>query len=111
MHLPALSLGAALLLLLGAATVSTARTPPKNAILLSQVKTLTLKGHGAKTTHRRVPAVPQLKCVSAPAVCRLHEVDVMRCTNQGGAYGDEDVQWSCTAALPPELKLGSTDVV
>lgn len=84
---------------------------PPNAILLSDVQTLTLRGGGAKTAHRRVPAIPQLRCVSSPAVCRLHEIDVMRCTNQGAGYDAEDVQWSCAAALPPELKLGSTDVV
>lgn len=35
----------------------------------------------------------------------------MRCTNQGSSYGAEDVEWSCVAALPPELKLGATDVL
>ncbi|KAH7170463.1 hypothetical protein EDB81DRAFT_775570 [Dactylonectria macrodidyma] len=35
----------------------------------------------------------------------------MRCTNQGSQYGDEDIQWSCSASLPEELKLGSTDVI
>ncbi|KAI0835578.1 hypothetical protein F5Y06DRAFT_275769 [Hypoxylon sp. FL0890] len=83
---------------------------PKNAILLSDVQSLTLRG-GAKTAHRRVSAIPQLKCVSSPAICRLHEIDVMRCTNQGSGYDAEDVQWSCSAPLPPELKLGSTDVI
>ncbi|KAL7626759.1 hypothetical protein AAE478_003533 [Parahypoxylon ruwenzoriense] len=84
---------------------------PRDAILLSDVQTLTLRGHGAKTSHRRVPAIPQLRCVSSPGVCRLHAVDVMRCTNQGSGYDAHDVQWSCVAPLPPELKLGSTDVV
>lgn len=42
----------------------------------------------------------------------VHEIDVMRCTNEGGGYGGaSDAQWSCTAPLPPELRLGSTDVV
>lgn len=35
----------------------------------------------------------------------------MRCTNQGADYSEEDIQWSCTASLPPEFKLGSTDVM
>lgn len=35
----------------------------------------------------------------------------MRCTNQGSDYDEEDIQWTCTAELPPEFKLGSTDVV
>lgn len=84
---------------------------PKNAVLLSQVKTLTLRGNGAKTSHRRVAAAPQLKCVSPESICKLYSIDVMRCTNEGSSYGDEDVEWSCVASLPPELKLGSTDVI
>lgn len=83
----------------------------KNAILLSEVQTLTLKGNGAKTASRRVSAVPQLKCVSSKAICDLFNIDVMRCTNQGSSYGGEDVEWSCTATLPEELKLGSTEVI
>lgn len=83
---------------------------PSNAILLSDVQSLTLRA-GAKTTHRRVSPIPQLKCVSSPAICHLYEVDVMRCTNQGSGYDSEDVQWACSASLPPELKLGSTDVI
>lgn len=35
----------------------------------------------------------------------------MRCTNQGYDYDAEDVQWTCTADLPPEFKLGATDVI
>ncbi|KAI1661902.1 hypothetical protein F4813DRAFT_176278 [Daldinia decipiens] len=88
-----------------------AAAKPQNAILLSDVQSLTLRGGGAQTKHRRVSAVPQLRCVSPPAICRLHEIDVMRCANQGSGYDAQDIQWSCTASLPPELKLGSTDVL
>lgn len=35
----------------------------------------------------------------------------MRCRNQGADYDDDNVQWTCTAALPSEFKLGSTDVI
>ncbi|CAM1505502.1 Fc.00g111390.m01.CDS01 [Cosmosporella sp. VM-42] len=84
---------------------------PKNAILLSEVQSLTLRGNGAMTSHRRVPALPQLKCISRKEICDLYDIDVMRCTNQGSSYGDEDIQWSCKATLPEELKLGSTDVI
>ncbi|KAI1501046.1 hypothetical protein F5X99DRAFT_384280 [Biscogniauxia marginata] len=99
-----------LLLLVGPPPALAAKPKPKNAILLSEVQSLTLRS-GALTAHRRVAAVPQLRCVSPAAVCALHEVDVMRCANQGSGYDDEDIQWSCSASLPPELKLGSTDVV
>ncbi|KAK8026568.1 hypothetical protein PG991_003624 [Apiospora marii] len=110
MHLPLApaALGA---LLLATATPAHAAQKPKNAILPLQVKTLTLRGAGAQTTHRRVPAMPQLQCQSSKSLCRLHEIDVMRCTNQGAAYETEDIQWSCTASLPPELKLGGTEVM
>ena len=35
----------------------------------------------------------------------------MRCKNSGSDYNADDVQWTCTASLPPEFKLGSTDVM
>jgi hypothetical protein len=85
--------------------------PKKDAVLLSKVETLTFRGHGAKTTARRVSAIPQLKCVSNRRICEIYEPEVIRCTNQGSSYGDEDIEWSCTASLPRELKLGSTDVI
>lgn len=83
----------------------------KDAILLSDVETLTLRGNGAMTNHRRVGAVPQLKCISHPSLCRLVDLDLMRCTNQGSSYNDADVEWTCSAVLPEELRLGSTDVI
>lgn len=91
--------------------LASAAARPKNAILLSEVKTLTLRGHGFQTSHRRVPSIPQLKCVSSKAICNLFDIDVMRCTNEGSSYGSEDIEWSCTASLPEELKLGGTDVI
>lgn len=81
---------------------------PKDAVLLSQVRTLTLRAD-AKTSHRRVPAIPQLTC-TGPG-CSFYKVDLMRCKNQGSAYNPEDVEWSCTASIPREFKLGSTDVI
>ena len=35
----------------------------------------------------------------------------MRCKNAGFDYNEEDIQWTCTASLPEEFKLGSTDVI
>ncbi|KAF4994667.1 hypothetical protein FGRMN_5626 [Fusarium graminum] len=84
---------------------------PKDAIKLSDVQSLTLRGNGAMTNHRRVGAIPQLNCVSKKALCELYDIDLMRCTNDGAGWGDEDVQWSCTASLPEELKLSNTDVI
>ncbi|KAI9661663.1 MAG: hypothetical protein M1821_008901 [Bathelium mastoideum] len=82
---------------------------PSDSVLLSNVKTLTLR-NGLQTSHRRVAAIPQLKCVGGSAK-GLYDVDVMRCKNQGTDYDDDNVQWTCTAALPAEFKLGSTDVI
>ncbi|KAI9796220.1 MAG: hypothetical protein M1835_004482 [Candelina submexicana] len=82
---------------------------PSDSVQLSNVKTLTLR-KDLKTTHRRVSAVPQLKCVGGNGKGH-YEVDVMRCKNQGSDYEDENVQWTCTASLPDEFKLGSTDVI
>ncbi|KAI0554157.1 hypothetical protein F4679DRAFT_347781 [Xylaria curta] len=90
--------------------LTSAKTKPRDAILLSEVQSLTLRAD-KQTAHRRVSAIPQLRCVSHPRVCGLHAVDVMRCTNQGSSYGDQDIEWSCAASLPPELKLGATDVI
>lgn len=92
------------------ATSADAKAKPRDAILLSQVESLTLRAD-RQTSHRRVPAVPQLKCVSSKDICSKYKIDVLRCENKGTGYDSEDVQWSCTASLPPELKLGSTDVI
>lgn len=49
--------------------------------------------------------------MSPRGICSKYQIDVLRCENKGSGYDSEDIQWSCTASLPPELKLGSTDVV
>src|SRR5271154_3994899 len=41
-----------------------------------------------------------------------YRVEAMQCKNMGGSYGDaEDAQWSCTAEIPEEFKLGRTEVI
>ncbi|KAK0769807.1 hypothetical protein LTR02_011488 [Friedmanniomyces endolithicus] len=35
----------------------------------------------------------------------------MRCKNVGSDYETEDIQWTCSASLPDDFKLGSTDVI
>ncbi|KMU89320.1 transmembrane protein 66 [Coccidioides immitis H538.4] len=87
------------------------KSPSRNAVLLSNIQTLTLHAN-RKTSHRRVSAIPQLTCVGpSKRICSLYIPDVMRCTNQGYDYDENDIQWTCTAELPPEFKLGSTEVV
>merc|ERR1711939_478815 len=65
---------------------------------------------GQKTTARRVSPIPQLSCIGGNAK-GLYDVDIMRCKNSGSEYDPEDIQWTCKAELPPEFKLGSTDVI
>ena len=89
-------------------TLSLAKHSPEK-VLLTNVKTLTLR-KDLKTTHNRVSPVPQLKCIGGTAK-GLYEIDVLRCKNQGSSYGEEDIQWTCTASLPSEFKLGSTEVI
>jgi hypothetical protein len=52
----------------------------------------------------------QLKCIGGSAR-PYYEIDIMRCKNAGSDYSSEDIQWTCTASLPEEFKLGSTDVI
>lgn len=66
-------------------TVNAAKRPA-NSVLLSNIQTLTLR-KDAKTSHRRVSPIPQLRCVGGNAK-GLYEVDVMRCKNQGSDYDD-----------------------
>lgn len=109
MQLPFLnSLLVALLAISSPRNVLGARTPG-DAVLLSSIKSLTLRGD-KMTTARRVAAIPQLNCVGGSAR-GLYDVDTMRCTNSGSSYGSADIEWTCKASLPPEFKLGSTDVI
>ena len=91
---------------------SSRKNPPgKDAILLSNVRTLTPRVNRL-TTGRHVSPIPQLTC-TAPfkQVCKLYTIETMRCKNEGYDYDQEDAQWTCETQLPPEFKLGSTDVV
>ncbi|KAL2181366.1 uncharacterized protein P884DRAFT_326084 [Thermothelomyces heterothallicus CBS 202.75] len=92
-----------------------ARARPKDAVLLSEVQALTLHGPDKMTTSRRTPPIPQLRCVSPAALCRLAgPVRTMRCTNQGAGYGGaEDAAWACAVAggLPRAVRLDRTDVL
>ncbi|KAF6241626.1 hypothetical protein HO173_000337 [Letharia columbiana] len=97
------------LLILAFTTTSTAARKSSESVLLSHVKSLTLR-KDLKTSHNRVSAVPQLNCIGGTAK-GFYDIDVLRCKNAGSSYGDEDVQWTCTASLPSEFKLGSTDVI
>lgn len=111
------NLGTALVAALASLLLATPTTcakpnqpPGKGAILLSNVQALTLRTN-RMTTSRRVSAAPQLKCIGHEKICKLYEIETMRCKNEGYDYDEEDIQWTCTASLPSEFKLGSTDVI
>ncbi|KAK3113689.1 hypothetical protein LTR53_008778 [Teratosphaeriaceae sp. CCFEE 6253] len=93
----------------GPRVISFGKSTRSNSVLLSQVKSLTLRAD-QPTSHRRISPIPQLSCVGGNAA-GLYDVDVMRCKNAGSDYDVEDIQWTCSASLPPEFKLGSTDVI
>lgn len=101
-------LSALLLALFSGINLSQALRIPSDSVLLSKISSLTLRA-GQKTSARRGNPIPQLQCMGGNAR-GLYEVDVMRCINAGSDYDDENVQWTCKASLPPEFKLGSTDV-
>lgn len=105
-------LASAITTLLLGATAACAQNPPgRDAILLSNVNTLTFRAN-RMTTARRVSAIPQISCVGPSGkICSLYQPDTVRCTNDGYGYNEEDIQWTCEAQLPSEFKLGSTDVV
>ncbi|KAK4204369.1 store-operated calcium entry-associated regulatory factor [Triangularia verruculosa] len=116
MHLPSLSTPAALALaattLFSFSTAPAAAAKPPNAILLSQVRSLTLKSTSL-TTSRRVSPIPQLKCAGPSPLCSLPSASIttMRCTNTGSSYTSEDIEWSCAASLPSTLRLDRTEVI
>ncbi|KAL5121697.1 hypothetical protein ACEQ8H_000384 [Pleosporales sp. CAS-2024a] len=103
MHLPNFAYAA----LLAASGAAALRSGSK--VKLSNVQSLTFR-KDLMTSHRRVSAIPQLKCIGGSG--RGHyEIDVMRCKNAGFDYDENNIQWTCTASLPEEFKLGSTDVI
>ncbi|CAN9379538.1 unnamed protein product [Alternaria alternata] len=78
-------------------------------VKLANIQSLTLR-KDQKTSARRVDPIQQLKCIGGSAR-GLYEPDVMRCKNSGSDYDENSIQWTCTASLPEEFKLGSTDVI
>ena len=87
------------------------KPPGKDAILLSNVHSLTLRTNRL-TSSRRVSPISQLTCTGpSRRICQLYTIETMRCVNAGYDYDKEDVQWTCNADLPSEFKLGSTDVI
>ena len=109
MHLPTTTALSVFLVVLSLIQPSIGARSKAEKVLLSNIRTLTLR-KDAKTSHNRVSAIPQLKCVGGTAKGR-YEIDTLRCKNAGAGYSDDDIQWTCTASLPTEFKLGSTDVI
>ena len=99
-----------LISLTSAARVTNPSNAPRAAVLLSKISTLTLRS-GRSTSSRRVTPIPQLQCTGPASVCALYKVGDLRCKNEGADYDENNVHWTCTAPLPEEFKLGSTDVI
>jgi hypothetical protein len=55
------------------------------------------------TTHRRVPAIFQLRCLGPG--CAHYQVNSMCCTNRGADPRTGSPRWACSANLPRNLKL------
>jgi store-operated calcium entry-associated regulatory factor len=86
MHLP-ICLHLTLPALLPFSSSSSAPKDHKDAILIPRLKSLIIHAN-AKTTHHRVPAVPQLFCHGPP--CAHHLVSSMRCVNLGAACNTDN---------------------
>eukprot|EP00898_Chlorokybus_atmophyticus_P000085 jgi/Chlat1/1077/Chrsp110S01570 len=76
-------------------------TPYNRAVMIDDVKALTLR-RGEYTASRRTAPVPQLKCLQG---CE-YEPDVVQCTNVGS--DGRNAQWRCEADLPSHLRFSST---
>ena len=73
---------------------------------LSEISTLLFSKDQSATGHRST--VPQLECVGGDAK-DYYTPDSITCKNLG-THGAGDLSWSCSAQLPIDFKLGSTDV-
>ncbi|TIA88060.1 hypothetical protein E3P99_02814 [Wallemia hederae] len=82
---------------------------------LSEISSLNFEAD-EMTTGRRVPPVPQLQCVEGGHkggdrdTCGQYTPESVHCENKGWDAYSRSVQWSCTTALPSNLKLGKVRV-
>ncbi|MCJ1307543.1 hypothetical protein MMC25_001189 [Agyrium rufum] len=100
------------LLLFPLLTTAGKPAPHSPKVRLETVEILTVR-KALKTAYRRVPAIPQLRCVGGNAR-KFYELDVLQCRNEGFSWdgpGSGNVEWSCKADLPVEFKLGATDII
>ncbi|KAL9054769.1 MAG: hypothetical protein Q9162_003967 [Coniocarpon cinnabarinum] len=106
-----LTISMLLFLLLSSIGIASARryTKDKDAVRLADINALTFH-KDRQTTHRRVASLPQLTCTGGSG-CKYYEADSVRCVNSGSSYDASSIEWTCKASLPPEFKLGSTEVV
>ncbi|XP_046437553.1 store-operated calcium entry-associated regulatory factor-like [Daphnia pulex] len=81
---------------------------PDYSIQMSKIKVLTLN-HGKMTNFRRVPAVPQLKCVGGTAGCRAFIPQVVQCENQGS--DGITIQWECKTDMDNAYRFGKIMVI
>ncbi len=84
------------------------RQPPgPNAVLLSEVKTLTLNP-GQQTTGRRSSPQPQLQCTGGAGKQYAHTLGPVQCYNTG--FDGRDFQWRCESQMDGRVRFGRLDV-
>jgi len=62
---------------------------------------------GSFSTHRRVPAIPQLQCTGGSAQYE-YTPEVVQCKNQG--FDGQSVQWKCQAEMDEKYRFGKIHV-
>jgi hypothetical protein len=89
-------------------TLSYARHPPpgSDAVLLGDVKALTLHSD-RQTTGRRSSPQPQLQCIGGTARHLAQRIRTVQCSNQG--HDGSDYQWRCETTADG-VKLGRLQV-
>jgi hypothetical protein len=94
----------ALVFLLAAAAIASSNG--NNRIHRSSLSALTLRA-GAMTTGRRLPPVPQLRCVGEHCLQFASHIRVVKCV----VVGQDGMNWKCEAEMPKEVQFTTTDVI
>lgn len=91
-----------------ASSTSSTTNSKLTQVSLRDVPSITL--YGDQTTLGNSP-IAQLECTGGSAQ-GLYQVQNMTCVNIAGKgeFGTDELNWRCSATLPEEFKLGSTDV-
>lgn len=77
-------------------------------VKLTEVQVITLY-KDQYTNSRRLPPIPQLKCVGSFWKCQTYSPNFVQCYNKG--YDGLDVQWECKANLDKSVRFGIIKVM